>query len=152
MIKDKLYEAKKSRKISEDVMWESIASIDDFLAEMEKINPEAVQRFMKKQHEIMFGPHYNEEYANEDLDRLVYKDKEGQKNGAHWTKSEVEQATRGMQFNSDVTCWDKYVAFNWVYSKMSLLYSDDDILRITYTMFFDKTASDGLIWNFMRIN
>lgn len=147
-----LMEAKKKGLTTENKMWESIDALSPMLAMMKEEHPEEYGRFMRNQHEMLYGPHYDEHFSHKDVDELEYTDKDGMKHkGAHWTKDEVLAATAGMTFHNSVTPCDKYVAFNSMYSDLCKDFTDEDILKIGYIYFFkDEDAPDGKIWKYMN--
>lgn len=107
---------------------------------------------MREQHELFYGPHYNEDFAMYDVSGISYIGKSGdRRTGAHWTKDDIESATKGMSFPSGTTIWDKYVAFNAFYSDMCQLLEDDIILKAAHKFFFqDEDAAQGKIWKYMQ--
>lgn len=115
--KDMLQEAKAHGVTSEVIMWGSIDDLDDILHLMKEEHPEEYWKFMRKQHGRLYKNHYDQKFAEYDVSQIHYTDKTGKMHhGAHWTADEVEEATKGMPFPSDVTKWDKYVAFNSFYA------------------------------------
>lgn len=143
-----LAEAKKKGLTNTDKMWDSIAAIEPILSIMEEEHPDEYHAFMKKQHEALFGSHYDEEWANADVEKLKYTDKDGkQHTGAHWTKAEILKATEGMTFPNGTTDCDKYVAFNSMYAALNKDFSDGDIIKAAHRYYFaDEDAPDGKVW------
>lgn len=152
MYKKMIEQARKDGVASEKTMWESIAGVDGLLAVMAEDHPDEVRRFMRHQHELLYGPHYNELLAVEDVKEIRYTDREGKtREGAYWTVDEVEAATRGMSFPAGTTKWDKYVAFNVFRSDVCKALSDEDVLQSGYAFFFadEDLEGDGKIWRYM---
>lgn len=150
--KKMIKEAKEKGFANESKMWESINAIEPMLAVIKEEHPEMYDEFMRNQHELMFGSHYNESFANEDVEKLMYTDKEGKKHtGAHWTKDEVIAATNGLSYPQGTTDCDKYVAYNAAYADFNKDFSDGDILKIAYRFYFaDEDAPSGKIWKYMK--
>lgn len=96
--------------------------------------------------------HYDDLLAQRDIAKLEYTDSNGTKHkGAHWTCEQVEEATRGKSFSEGVTKWDKYVAYNVVYSDLCRVLTESQILSVAYTFFFDDEDFEGenKIWTYM---
>lgn len=117
-----------------------------------KLTETDMKRFKRRQHEIFNGPHYNEELAREDVASITYTGKSNdRRSGEYWTKSQIEEATRGMTFPNGTTEWDKYVAFNSFYSDLCLVFSTEEIIKAAYHFFFqDEDAGAGKVWNYMQ--
>lgn len=152
MYKKMIDQARKDGVTSEKIMWESIADVDVLLAEVSEAHPEVVRKFMRRQHELMYGPHYNELMAMEAMKGIRYTDKEGKvREGAYWTVEEVENATRGMEFPAKTTRWDKFVAFNSFRSDVCRTLEDAEILKSAHAFYFadEDYAGEGKIWRYM---
>lgn len=150
--KKMMEQARKDSVTSEKTMWQSIDHVDGLLAVMATEHPEMVKDFMRKQHELLYGPHYNEAMAMEDVKDIHYTDRDGKaRHGAYWTVDEVEDATRGMTFPSGTTKYDKYVAFNVFRSDTCKKLEDAEVLQAAYAFFFadEDYQGDGKIWNYM---
>ena len=152
MYKKMIDQARKDGVTSEKVMWASIADVDVLLAEVAETHPDAVRKFVRRQHELMYGPHYNEVMAVEAVKGIRYTDREGKvREGAYWTAEEVEAATRGMDFPPRTTVWDKYVAFNSFRSDVCKTQDDDEILKSAHAFYFadEDFCGEGKIWRYM---
>ena len=78
-------QARKDGVASEKVMNASIDSVDALLEKMKEAHPDAYNQFIAKQHELFYGPHYNELFAEMDVAGLTYTDAEGKEHhGAYW--------------------------------------------------------------------
>ena len=62
---------------SETKMWESIECLDDILEEMKEKNPDMFWDFMRNQHEIFCGPHFDEKFAKWQVEQMYHKDDDG---------------------------------------------------------------------------
>lgn len=150
--KKMIEDARRSGVTSEKAMWESIADIDDLLEVLETDQPDIVKKFYRKQHERLYGPHYNEIMAVEAVRGIRYTDREGKmREGAYWTVEEIEEATRTYAFPPDVTKWDKYVAFNVFRSDVCKKLDDANALAAGYAFFFadEDFHGGGKIWRYM---
>jgi hypothetical protein len=152
--KEMLEHAKAKGLASEKTMWDSIDDIEDMLCYMKREHPDKYWRFMRNQHAIMWHDHYSEEFAEYDISKLKWEDTEGNKHeGAYWTKAQVLEASKGLAFPPGTTDCDKWVAFNSMYSDLSTICTDAEIIKIAYTFYFkdfdfDYTTS-GKIWKYM---
>ena len=151
-----LLDAQAKGLTSEKTMWKSVDSVDALMSKMEDAHPEMYWAFMREQHEIVYGGHYSEVFAEYDVEHLKYKDKEGKEHhGAHWTKDQVKNATAGKQFPSGTTECDKWVAYNVMYSDLCDVLDEEAILKSAFAFFFDDDDFDystkgGKIWHYME--
>ena len=153
MYKKMIEQARKDGVANEKVMNASIESVDGLLEKMKEAHPEAYQQFIAKQHELFYGPHYNEMFAEMDVAGISYTDNEGkERHGAYWSAAEVEDATRGMTFPAGTTKYDKYVAFNVFKSDTCKALDDKEVIAACHQFFFaDEDYKDGgKIWQYMR--
>lgn len=153
MYKQMIERARQDGVTSDKVMWQSIADVDALLTEVGVVNPEIVRKFVRHQHELLYGPHYNEAMAIEAVKEIRYTDRDGkQRTGAYWTVEEVEDATRGMSFPSGTTKWDKWVAFNVFRSDVCRQLDDNAVLQSAYAFFFgdEDFSGEGKIWQYMN--
>lgn len=131
---------------------ELVTEAFDFLKAHDESKYKCLVRDM---HEIIHGPHYSEEFAEEDVAKLRYTDASGvEHKGPHWTKSQVVAATGNLEFPKGVTDCDKYVAFNAAYADFSKKFTEQQILDIAYLFFFkdEDWNGDGKIWHYMKSN
>lgn len=107
---------------------------------------------MRKQYELFNGPHYDEDFAKADVSKIHYIGKSNdRRTGEYWSKQQIEEATKGMNFPSGTTVWDKYVAFNAFYSDLCQVLSEEEIMKAALRFFFlDEDAADGKIWHYMQ--
>lgn len=97
-------------------------------------------------------PHYDELFAKQDVNKLEYSDSNGTKrSGAHWTCEQVEDATHGKVFPEGTTKWDRYVAYNVMYSDLCRVLTESQILSVAYSFFFADEDFKGKnkIWAYM---
>ena len=144
--------AKRAGVTNEKTMWESIDSFSELLEELEESHPVLYWAFMRKQQGIMFGGHYNEEFAQYDIEQIHYTNKAGEKKyGAHWTVEQVEAATAGMRFPEGTNKWDKWVAASVMYSDLCKKYDDAQILEAMFLFFFadEDWGSNTKVWDYM---
>lgn len=150
--KDMVEKAQEHGVTNEKIMWESIDSLSDMLCVMRKEHPDKYWAFMREQHGLMYGNHYDQEFAEWDVDHINYTNRAGEKkSGAYWTAEQIEQATASMKFPAGTTKWDKYVAFNNAYADYNRKFEDGDVLEIGYLMFFadEDWGSNTKIWEYI---
>jgi hypothetical protein len=152
--KEMLEEARKTGSTSEKTMWNSIDNVSEFLSMIRNEHPEVEElywAFMRQQHGILYGNHYNEDFARYDVSAIRYKTRDGERmTGAHWSVDQVEVATKAFSFPSGTTRWDKYVAFNAMYSDLCLDLSEEQILKAAYRFYFadEDWGSATKVWEY----
>lgn len=146
------HDAKKAGVATESKMWSSVAAMAPAMSILESEHPDEYWDMMRKQHEILWGPHYNEEFSDHDVSKLQWTGKDGiTHHGAHWSREQVEEATQGMTFPAGTTICDKYMAFNSYYADMNKEHDDETILKDAFRFYFaDEDAPEGKIWKYMR--
>lgn len=152
--KDMIEEAKAKGLTSEKAMWDSVGKMDKMLCLLKKEHPDEYWEFMREQHGVLWKGHYSEEFAEHDVKHLRWKDKEGKEHsGEYWTMEQVKEATKGMTFPVGTTDYDKWVAFNVMYSDLHEDFSDGDILKAGYAFFFADYDFDytkcGKVWKYV---
>lgn len=150
--KEMLEQAKVNGLASEKMMWDSVDGLNDMLLMLEREHPKEYWKFMRKQHGIIYSKHYDQEFAEWDVNNIEYTDKQGyKKSGAYWTVEQIESATSGMKFPNGTTKWDKYVAFNVAHSDFCKKFDDAQILEIAFSFFFadEDWGSNTKVWEYM---
>jgi hypothetical protein len=129
---------------SEKIMWQSVGEIDDILCVMKKEHPEKYWSFVRKQHGLLYNNHYTEDFAMWDVEQMKPL-------GMYWTKQQIEEATKGMQFPSGTTLCDKFVAFNAFKNDLNGVLTDEQILKTAHAFWFDDKDWKGKnkIWEYM---
>ena len=144
--KEMIEEAKAKGLTSEKEMWQGIALIDELLCEIKEEHPDLYWAVIRDQFGIFNKGHYNEEFARYDVSEM-------QPVGEYWSCKDIEEATKGLQFPSGTTKWDKYVAFNGMANDLQ---GEEDaiILKVAYKFYFaDKDWLNGnKIWEYMKLN
>jgi hypothetical protein len=152
--KEMLEEARRQGVTSEKAMWASIDNVSDLLSVIQEDHPELSSlywKFMRQQHGIMYSNHYNETFAHYDVAAISYKNRDGERaTGAHWTCEQIESATRGLPFPSGTNKWDKFVAFNAMYSDLCLDLDEEQIIKVAHRFYFldDDWGSTTKIWEY----
>lgn len=146
---------------SEKKMYAAIEQMSCDLSTLENENPCLYWRIMRNQHAVLYDRHYSEKFANHDVNRLIYSkmDENGEPvgMGAHWTRTQVLEATKDMKFHSKVNDWDKYVAFNAMYADLCANMDDKEILKAAYLFYFcdaDWQTEDDCtkIWDYTALH
>ena len=143
--------AKENGVATEKAMWKGVDSVDELLCMVAEEHPELYEQFMRKQHQAMYGCHYDKHFAEMDVEGLKFTAPSGEKrSGAHWSADQVQDATKGMSFPSGTTAWDKYVAFNSFYADLCTVLDEALILKAAHKFYFaDEDAPAGKIWHYM---
>lgn len=146
---------------SEKKMYAAIEQMSCDLSTLENENTCLYWRIMRNQHAVLYDRHYSEKFANHDVNRLVYSkmDENGEPvgMGAHWTRTQVLEATKDMKFHPKVNDWDKYVAFNAMYADLCANMDDKEILKAAYLFYFcdaDWQTEDDCtkIWDYTALH
>lgn len=110
-------------------------------------------RASKALYEATYGKHYDENIALDEVKKLCYRDCNGEEyQGEHWSLEKIKELTSKYKFGDNVTEWDKYVAFNYIYSKFCCSFNIEQIVAIGYLLFFAGDNADGKIWDYMGAN
>lgn len=147
--------AKENGTWNEKTMWSAVESISDMLEIWKREDPQAFWGFLREQHYIMSGGHYDEKFAMHDVAQIEYTDKAGETHtGAYWTVEQTKEATKGLTLPAGVTPWDVFVAMNVMHSDLCKDMDDTQIVKAAYRFFFDdedwtKKGSATKIWEYM---
>lgn len=152
--KEMIEQAQSKGLASEQKMWASVGAIDAVLCKVKAEHPEMYWAFMREQHGLMYDGHYTGEYAEHDVENLMWRDCEGNEHrGAHWTREQIRRATEGKEFPMGTTEWDRYVAYNVMYSDLCRVLSEEKIAEAAYEFFFRDDdydyAKGGKVWDYM---
>lgn len=139
---------------SEQKMWESVGAIDEVLCKVREEHPDMYWAFMRRQHGLLYDGHYTDDFAEYDVENLMWRDAGGKEHrGAHWTMEEVRKAAEGKDFPAGTTECDKYVAYNVMYSDLCRVLSEEKITDTAYEFFFRDDDYDyakcGKVWEYM---
>lgn len=132
---------------SEKTMWKGVEDIDEMLCVVKKEHPEMYWKFIRKQHGLLYGGHYTEDFAKWDVEQMKPL-------GVYWSKSQIEEATKGMTFPGGVTACDKFVAFNASANDLKHVLTDEQILKVAFAFWFEDKDWKGKnkIWEYMCLN
>ena len=106
----------KHSKGNEQLMWESVAHINDFVMAAYEAHPEEVSKFLKEQYELLNGHHFNEWLAKKVVSEMWHEAADG-KSEVVGELISVTDAASGIMANwpADKQAkyrWDAYVAAN----------------------------------------
>lgn len=135
-------------------MWASVAVLSEALEPMKETDKENYWCILRKMYGVMSDGHYNEEFAMYDVSMIEYTGRNGEKKrGGYWSADQVEEATRGFRFPSGVNKWDKFVAFNLMYSDLCRKMDDAQVLDAAYLFYFadeDWPGGSGTkVWDYV---
>lgn len=108
----------------------------------------------RKLAEVLNGKHYTKDHAEMEVSQMHSTDANGKVySGAHWTMEQVEAATAGLKFPEGTTICDKYVAYNTTWHDLHKVFTDEQILKAAYLIWFadEDSHSEGKIWDYMGI-
>lgn len=149
-----LSKAREDGVVTEQKMWMAACKASKYMgmAQEGKLTNDEYWKFMREQHELFYGPHYDEEFAKYDLSKISYRGKSRDlRTGEYWSMAQIQEATSGMAFPKGTTDWDKYVAFNVAYSMLFNDFEDGDIIKAGYRIFFGTSDGvEGRIWLHMQ--
>lgn len=137
-------------------MLQCIEVVSEYADNMSMEDETSYNEMMKDLHVIINGKHFDEFTARDVVSKLSYTDKLGKKlNGPYWTLDQIKQSTSPMSFPSDTTDWDKYVAFNVMYSDLCKSFDDAQIIKAANLFFFhdedwSENGSGEKIWCYIN--
>lgn len=118
-------EARAKGLTSEKIMYASIDDVQELLLTIKEAHPDLYWKFIKRQHEHMFGCHYNEAFGMWRIEQMYYKDKKGDVHRApHWTKDQYKTAYESVKAKipASYNWWDFAVALESQYADTICLY------------------------------
>lgn len=148
-------------KGDDKIMWASIKLVNDTMDKIKEENPSLYWDFMRSAHELMFGCHFDEEYAKWAVQRMSHVGADGKTySGEHWS---LEQTNAVMsKFRSklpaSVNEYDFYVGLNSAWHDFSCwarekFVADTDVdvavieLAIAYWFADADYDGDGKVWH-----
>lgn len=148
---------KYGRAASESKMLASAALVDTVLAGLETDYPDEYWKFMRKQHELWCGPHFDEQYAKWQVSRMYHMEGGNKVCGQHWTMEDAARihAANKSRLGADTTVCDVYVAINAQWHDycvlMKQLYPSEyesAIVKMAIAFFFEDNdfPDGGKVW------
>lgn len=135
-----LYELidKYGKGASNEKMKELTMILSDFLAPMKKVHKEKYWSLMRDVFGLLNDCHYDEEFAEHDIEHIEYTDKQGVKrHGGYWTLEQAEEAMKKVQLPPDVNKYDFWVAINLSYSDLCKVLDDEQIIKAACAFWFN---------------
>jgi hypothetical protein len=139
----------------EKKMWASVAVTSEAMEYLKEVAPEKHECLMRKLSETLYGKHYSEEIAKDDVAKMHWTDRDGNEHhGAYWTAEQIESVAKSKDFGKAVTKWDRYVAYNATYADLCRVLEDEQILDVAYAFWFadEDWKTSGKIWDYMSAN
>lgn len=100
----------------ESTMWSTLSIVSDAVESM--MTESEKENLIREVYGVMAGKHYNEEFAREDIAKMYYKDKDGEKHyGPYWPEPTVRSIYE--RHKSEIpgyNCWDFAVVMNMIKS------------------------------------
>lgn len=152
---DLVKKAKENGTWNEKTMWRSVESISDMLEAWKQEDLKSFWAFMREQHGILNGGHYDEQFAMHDVEKMSWKDKNGDKrHGAYWTLEQVMEAMKDRKYPEGTTIYDVFVAYNASATDLCRKFSDKEIVEAADLEWFDdadwsESGSATKIWDYM---
>lgn len=155
-----MIEAYKAGGLSnEKRMWESVLLVDVLLDEVLKTDSEQYYDFLREQHEIFCGPHFNEEFAKWQVSQMHHTGADGKKySGEHWSIEDAHEVAAKYKTSipSSYNICDVYVGLNASYHDMCKLYKswfpdnyEERIIETAITFWFkDEDYGEGKVWEY----
>lgn len=151
---------KEKGMFSEQKMWESVECLDELLEEMEEDCPDKFWEFMRDQHEIFCGPHFDEKFAKWQVEHMHHKGSDGKEyKGEHWSMEDTDSvmAQYKSKLPAGTTSADFYVALNANYHDKCRLFKswfaekyEEKIIEDAIDFYFmDEDAPEGKVWHYM---
>ena len=125
MYRKMLEDGKAKGVTTEKMMWQGVEDVEVLLDIIKDEHPDLYWRFIKRQHEHLFGCHYNENFGMWRIEQMHYKDKQGVVHHApHWTKDQHKAAYESVKAKipSSYNMYDFAVALEAEYSDLVCLY------------------------------
>ena len=88
---------------SEKVMWSSIARIDGVLDTIKDEHPDLYWNLLRDTHEELYGPHYDKEFAEYDVNSMHCTDKDGKLR--HGSDRDIQCDTEHSDDSASQTSW-----------------------------------------------
>lgn len=146
----------------EKAMWSSIESVSVLLEKIKDEHPDLYWSFLRDQHEVMVGHHFNEAYAKWEVEEMHHKGMDGTTyKGEHWSIEQTNAVLNGMRSKIPAAYneWDFYVALNASYhdfckaAKKHLPEKADElIIDLAVAFWFEDEDWDGTtkVWDYFR--
>lgn len=100
----------------ESTMWKSVKFLSDAIEPMKDAHPEKYWQIVKGTYASMNGKHFNEEFAEWQVEQMHFTDKNGNLHKApYWSADKVKTIYEAHKSRiPDYNCWDFYVTMNMV--------------------------------------
>ena len=161
MYRKMIEEARAKGLTSEKIMNASIDDVQELLMTIKEAHPDLYWRFIKKQHEHLFGCHYNEAFGMWRIEQMYYKDKQGTVHHApHWTKEQYKAAYDKVksQIPASYNCWDLAVTLEMQHTDLIGLFRswwaeatdaelDQKVIEAAINYLNDDDDPDCKIWH-----
>ena len=143
-------------------MWASIASVSGLLDVVKEEHPDMYWDFLREQHEAMAGHHFNELYAEWEVEQMHHKgDDSTEYKGEHWSIEETNSvlAKYRSKIPSAYNEWDFYVALNASYhdycawaKRTFAERAEEEIIEMAVVFWFldDDWTTKTKVWDYFR--
>ena len=147
----------------ESTMWSTLSIVSDAVESM--MTEKEKESLIREIYGVMSGKHYNEEFAKEDIAKMYYTDKNGEKHyGPYWPESALRSLyERHKGEIPGYNCWDWMVTMSMIKSDncnvLSEWFPDDSeelrnerIVRLAVNWLRDPDSPMGQtkIWSYFN--
>lgn len=111
-------------KGDEKVMKQSVRLVSNLLEKMKEHHPEMYWEFMRDHHEIMYGKHFNRDYAEWEVAQMHHKCGDKTYKGEHWSHEQTTDVMSSYKTTlpAEITPCDFFVALNSQWHDYHCLY------------------------------
>lgn len=151
-------------KGDEKVMKQSVRLVNNLLEKMKEHHPEMYWEFMRDHHEIMYGKHFNRDYAEWEVAQMHHKCGDKVYKGEHWSHEQTTDVMSSYKTTlpAEITPCDFFVALNSQWHDyhclyMSLFPSEEEaekaIIESAIKFWFKDDDWDGntKVWCYFRM-
>lgn len=149
----------------EGVMWSSIEMWDKHLEEMREHHPDMYWDMMRHTHEMMYGKHFDKEYAEWEVEKMHHKGKDGRVyKGERWSHDDTTAVMAKYRnvLPPEITPCDFYVALNthwhdyicWAKDKFpSEAEAEGDIIEMAVRFWFmdEDWGDNDKVWEYFSL-
>lgn len=134
---------KNAPKKSEEVMWGSVEAVSELVEKLKEEHPEIARRFLMAEYSRMYGPHFCEELAREEVAKMYHYNADGEK--VQGEAVSADDAVGYLAPDKDAELrWDAYVAANgFAHDLARTRLSRDEIMSAARAFWMEDDDFDG---------
>ena len=142
---------------SDEKMKKLTMVLSEYMDDLKHAHKERYWCMMRDVMGVLNDNHYDEKFAEHDVENIEYTGKEGVKHkGAYWSLAQAEEAMKKVQLPSDANKYDWWVALSATYSDLCTIFDEEQIIKTACVFWFKdqdwgaKETSSTKIWEYMR--